>query len=45
MFNKKRYEVTDVENLEKFKGQFDVVLCHNVLYHAEDKKQSFEKFK
>ena len=39
---KKRYEVTDVENLEKFKGQFDVVLCHNVLYHAEDKNKALK---
>ena len=27
----KKFEVADVENLEKFKGQFDIVLCHNVL--------------
>ena len=39
---KKRYEVADVENLEKFKGQFDVVLCHNVLYHAEDKNKALK---
>ena len=40
---KKRYEVADVENLEKFKGQFDIVLCHNVLYHAEDKNKALKK--
>ena len=39
---KKRYEVADVENLEKFKGQFDIVLCHNVLYHAEDKNKALK---
>ena len=39
---KKRYEVADVENLEKFKGQFDIVLCHNVLYHAEDKNTALK---
>ena len=39
---KKNYEVADVENLEKFKGQFDIVLCHNVLYHAEDKNKALK---
>ena len=39
---KKKYEVADVENLEKFKGQFDMVLCHNVLYHAEDKNKALK---
>ena len=39
---KKKYEVADVENLEKFKGQFDIVLCHNVLYHAEDKNKALK---
>ena len=39
---KKRYEVADVENLEKYKGQFDIVLCHNVLYHAEDKNKALK---
>ena len=39
---KKSYEVADVENLDKFKGQFDIVLCHNVLYHAEDKNKALK---
>lgn len=39
---KKKYEVADVENLEKFKNQFDIVLCHNVLYHAEDKNKAIK---
>jgi len=42
---KKRYEVADVENLEKFKGQFDLVLCHNVLYHADDKNKALKNLK
>ena len=42
---KKRYEVADVENLEKFKGQFDIVLCHNVLYHADDKDKALKNLK
>ena len=31
---KKKYEVADVESLEKYKNSFDIVLCHNVLYHS-----------
>ena len=42
MVAKKKYEVADVEKLEKFKGQFDMVLCHNVLYHAEDKNKALK---
>ena len=42
---KKSYEVADVENLDKFKGQFDIVLCHNVLYHAEDKNKALKNLK
>ena len=34
--------MADVEKLEKFKGQFDMVLCHNVLYHAEDKNKALK---
>ena len=30
----KVYEVADVENLGKYYGQFDLVMCHNVVYHA-----------
>jgi len=41
----KKFEVADVENLEKFKGGFDIVLCHNVLYHAEDKNIAIENLK
>ncbi len=37
---KKNYEVADVENLQKFYGQFDIVMCHNVLYHAQDKNKA-----
>tara|TARA_Y100000816_G_C25971015_1_gene506709 strand:- start:105 stop:926 length:822 start_codon:yes stop_codon:yes gene_type:complete len=31
------YEIADVEKLEKYKSNFDVVLCHNAVYHAENK--------
>ena len=37
---KKIYEVADVENLEKYFGQFDIVMCHNVVYHAQDKNKA-----
>ena len=36
------FEIADVENLEKYKGQFDVVMCHNVLYHAQDKNRALK---
>ena len=32
----KIYEIADVENLEKYYGQFNIVMCHNVLYHSQD---------
>ncbi len=38
----KTFEIADVENLEKYKGQFDIVMCHNVLYHAQDKKKALK---
>lgn len=37
---KKTFEMADIESLEKFKNLFDIVLCHNVLYHAEDKDKA-----
>ena len=41
----KTFEVADVDNLEKYKGKFDMVLCHNVLYHAGDKDKSIQNLK
>tara|TARA_B110000014_G_scaffold263953_1_gene262590 strand:+ start:365 stop:1192 length:828 start_codon:yes stop_codon:yes gene_type:complete len=41
----KKYEIADVENLEKYKGQFDIVMCHNVLYHAQDKKNALRNLR
>ena len=38
----KTFEIADVENLEKYKGQFDIVMCHNFLYHAQDKKKALK---
>ena len=38
----KTFEIADVENLEKYRGQFDIVMCHNVLYHAQDKKKALK---
>ena len=37
---KKTFEMADIESLEKFKNLFDIVFCHNVLYHAEDKDKA-----
>ncbi len=36
----KVYEIADVENLEKYYGKFDIVMCHNVIYHAQDKNKA-----
>ena len=36
----KVYEIADVENLEKYYGKFDIVMCHNVIYHAQDKNNA-----
>ena len=32
-----KFELAEVEDLKKYFGKFDIVLCHNVIYHAEDK--------
>lgn len=42
---KKTFEIADVDNLDKYKGQFDIVFCHNVLYHADDKDNSIKNLK
>tara|TARA_B100000989_G_scaffold286033_1_gene254294 strand:+ start:1463 stop:2284 length:822 start_codon:yes stop_codon:yes gene_type:complete len=42
---KKTFELADIDNLEKYKGQFDIVFCHNVLYHAGDKDKSIDNLK
>lgn len=36
-FNKLTFEVAEVEKLEKYKKSFDIVMCHNAVYHSEDK--------
>ena len=42
---KKKYEIADIDNLEKYKNKFDIVFCHNVVYHAGDKVKSIENLK
>ncbi len=42
---KKTFEIADIDNLDKYKGQFDIVFCHNVLYHAENKDNSIKNLK
>ena len=39
---KKVYEIADVENLEKYFGNFDIVMCHNVIYHAQNKDKALD---
>ena len=43
--SKKKYEIADIDNLEKYKNQFDIVFCHNVVYHAGDKEKSIKNLK
>jgi 2-polyprenyl-3-methyl-5-hydroxy-6-metoxy-1,4-benzoquinol methylase len=42
---KKTYEIADIDKLDKYKNQFDIVFCHNVLYHAENKDNSIKNLK
>tara|TARA_B100001250_G_C19780990_1_gene781868 strand:+ start:319 stop:1143 length:825 start_codon:yes stop_codon:yes gene_type:complete len=42
---KKTFEIADVDNLDKYKNQFDIVFCHNVLYHADNKDKSIKNLK
>jgi len=41
----KKYEIADIESLEKYKNSFDLVLCHNVIYHSEDKDNALANLK
>jgi len=41
----KNFEIADVDNLEKYKNQFDIVFCHNVLYHADNKDNSIQNLR
>ena len=42
---KKTFEIADIDNLDKYKNQFDIVFCHNVVYHAENKDNSIKNLK
>ena len=42
---KKTFEIADIDNLEKYKNQFDIVFCHNVIYHAENKDNSIKNLR
>ena len=42
---KKTYEIADIDKQDKYKNQFDIVYCHNVLYHAENKDNSIKNLK
>ena len=42
---KKTFEVADVGTLDKYKKAYDIVLCHNVLYHAENKDTALKNLK
>ena len=32
-----KYEIADIEKLDVYFGNFDLVFCHNAVYHAENK--------
>ena len=42
---KKIFEIADIDNLEKYKNQFDIVFCHNVVYHAGNKDNALKNLK
>ena len=42
---KKTFEIADIDKLDKYKNQFDIVFCHNVIYHAENKDNSIKNLK
>ncbi len=42
---KKNFEIADIDNLDKYKNNFDIVFCHNVIYHAGDKDNSIKNLK
>ena len=44
-FNNVNYEIADIEKLEKYYSNFDIVFCHNAVYHAEDKKLALNNLK
>ena len=41
-FNSVAFDVAEVEKLEKFKDTFDIVMCHNTVYHSEDKNVALQ---
>jgi 2-polyprenyl-3-methyl-5-hydroxy-6-metoxy-1,4-benzoquinol methylase len=41
----KTFEIADIDNLEKYKNQFDIVFCHNAVYHAENKDNALKNLK
>mgnify|MGYP006074941467 FL=1 len=44
-FYKINFEQADIEKLEKYKNQFDIILCHNAVYHSEDKDTALSNLK
>ena len=41
----KTFEIADIDNLEKYKNQFDIVFCHNVVYHAGNKDNALKNLR
>ena len=41
----KTFEIADIDNLEKYKNEFDIVFCHNVVYHAGDKDDALKNLR
>lgn len=44
-FNNINFEIADMEKLKKYYNNFDIVFCHNAVYHAEDKKLALNNLK
>ena len=42
---KKTFEIADIDNLEKYINKFDIVFCHNVIYHAGNKDNALKNLR
>ena len=42
---KKLFEIADIDKLDKYKNQFDLVFCHNTVYHAGDQDNALKNLK
>ena len=42
---RKLFEIADIDKLDKYKNQFDLVFCHNTVYHAGDQDNALKNLK